>query len=153
MRKTTSTNFANEKFLEYDCPFMTTLRFIGKRWRPALLWKLSEGTHRYGALKRAVANISDKMLAATLHELEADGLVRKTIYAEMPPRTEYHLTSRGEELLPLLREMNRWGTGAKEEIRRERKGQEPRPDHKSNTSPIPPSASISRNRSATGGPS
>ncbi|MEL7123290.1 MAG: helix-turn-helix domain-containing protein, partial [Bacteroidota bacterium] len=65
MRKKTSSNFYNEKFLEYDCPFMTTLSFIGKRWKPAVIWKINEGNNRFKLIKEALPYISDKMLSST----------------------------------------------------------------------------------------
>lgn len=117
MRKKSSSNFENEKFLEYDCPFMTTLRFIGKRWKPAVIWKVNEGMVRFNKLKEALPYISDKMLANTISELEADGIIEKQIYKEVPLRIEYKLTQFGKGLLPVLIEMNTWGEETKKEIR------------------------------------
>lgn len=109
MRKKTSSNFENEKFLEYDCPFMTTLRFIGKRWKPAVLWKINEGALRFKQLKEALPYISDKMLANTLKELEADGIIKKNVFKEVPLKIEYEMTGSGKSLLPILMEMDKWG--------------------------------------------
>ena len=110
MRKKTSTNFENEKFLEYGCPFMTTLRFMGKRWKPAVIWKINEGVVRFNQLKKILPNISDKMLSNTISELESDGIIQKEIFNEVPLRIEYKLTKFGNELIPVLQEMNEWGT-------------------------------------------
>lgn len=110
MRKKTSSNFHNEKFLAYDCPFMTTLRFIGKRWKPAVIWKIKEGNTRFKLIKEALPYISDKMLASTISELESDKIIEKIIYNEVPLRVEYKLTDFGEELLPILNSMNDWGS-------------------------------------------
>ncbi|WP_298542020.1 helix-turn-helix domain-containing protein [uncultured Aquimarina sp.] len=109
MRKRTSTNFENEKFLEYDCPFITTLRFIGKRWKPAVLWKIYEGIVRFNKLKQVLPNISDKMLSNTISELESDGIIQKEIFDEVPLRVEYKITEFGMGILPILKEMNKWG--------------------------------------------
>lgn len=117
MRKLTSSNFENEKFLEYDCPFMTTLRFIGKRWKPAVLWKINDGKVRFSQLKEALPYISDKMLANTLNELEIDGILEKLIFHEVPLRVEYKLTDFGCGILPILNEMNTWGLKTKEKIK------------------------------------
>ena len=95
MRKWNSKNFENEKFLEYDCPFMATLRFIGKRWKPAVLWKIKEGNVRFVQLKSSLPYVSDKMLANTLNELEKDGILIKKTYDEVPLRTEYSLSEFG----------------------------------------------------------
>ncbi|WP_459212102.1 winged helix-turn-helix transcriptional regulator [Aquimarina rhabdastrellae] len=118
MRKLTSTNFENEKFLEYDCPFMTTLRFIGKRWKPAVLWKINEGVVRYNQLKKVLPYISDKMLSNTISEMEADGIIEKTIYKEVPLRIEYSITEFGKTIIPVLEAMNNWGTETKELIQK-----------------------------------
>ncbi len=117
MRKKTSSNFENEKFLEYDCPFMTTLRFIGKRWKPAVLWKINDGKVRFNQLKEVLPYISDKMLATTVSELEADGIIEKLVFNEVPLRVEYRLTEFGAGILPVLEEMNKWGEVTKENIR------------------------------------
>ena len=116
MRKITSSNFENEKFLEYDCPFMTTLRFIGKRWKPAVLWKISQGVVRFNRLKEVLPYISDKMLSNTISELEAHGIIKKEVFNEVPLRVEYKMTEFGKGLLPVLNEMNRWGMVTKQEI-------------------------------------
>ena len=118
MRKITSSNYHNEKFLEHECPFMTTLRFIGKRWKPAVLWKINEGNERFKLLKEVLPGISDKMLASTVKELEMDGIIKKVVYEEVPLRVEYRLTAFGKELLPVLNEMNKWGTQKIEEIKK-----------------------------------
>lgn len=117
MRKKTSSNFHNEKFLEYDCPFMTTLRFIGKRWKPAVLWKINEGKTRFKLLKGALPYISDKMLSSTINELEADRIIQKIVYEEVPLRVEYRLTEFGQELIPVLAKMNDWGSQTIKKIR------------------------------------
>lgn len=117
MRKKTSTNFENEQFLELDCPFITTLRFIGKRWKPAVLWKINEGIVRFNRLKEVLPNISDKMLSNTISELESDGIIQKEIYNEVPLRVEYKLTEFGQGILPILEEMNKWGTNTIEKIK------------------------------------
>lgn len=119
MRKLSSSNFENEKFLEYDCPFMTTLRFIGKRWKPAVLWKIQEGKVRFNQLKESLPYISDKMLANTVKELEADGIIEKLVFNEVPLRVEYKLTTFGKSLLPVLETMNTWGTETKNKIKNE----------------------------------
>ncbi|WP_298115612.1 helix-turn-helix domain-containing protein [Flavobacterium sp.] len=113
MRKITSTNHENEKALETDCPFIFALSLMGKRWKPAILWKMSEGCYRFGEFKREIPQISEKMLTQHLRELEADGMITRTIFAEMPPRVEYALTPLGVSLQPILLELNKWGENAK----------------------------------------
>lgn len=109
MRKKTSTNFENERFLELNCPFITTLRFIGKRWKPAVMWKINNGFVRFNQLKKELPYISDKMLSDTVAELEADGIIQKKVFDEIPLRVEYNMTEFGKGLLPVLAEMDKWG--------------------------------------------
>ena len=117
MRKITSSNFENEKFLEYNCPFMAVLRYVGKRWKPAVLWKINEGHIRFNQLKEALPYISDKMLANSIKELELDGIIKKNIFREVPLRIEYELTSFGNSILPILEQMNQWGMNTIHQMR------------------------------------
>ena len=109
MRKLNSTNIENEEVLEIDCPFMLTLRFIGKRWKPAVLWKVNEGHTRFKELKNELPGISDKMLSQTVRELTRDGILSKQIYEDVPIRVTYQFTDFGKTLLPVLSKMNDWG--------------------------------------------
>lgn len=113
LRKQSSVNLENEKALEIDCPFIFALSLMGKRWKPAILWKMTEGIYRFGEMKRAIPQISEKMLTQHLRELETDGLITRTIYPEMPPRVEYALTKLGSTLQPILQQLNNWGQNAK----------------------------------------
>ena len=114
-RKETSVNLENERALESECPFIYALSLIGKRWKPAILWKMTEGINRFGQMKRAIPPISEKMLSQHLRELEADGLITRTIYPEIPPRVEYALTPLGESLKPTLNQLYHWGEYARNE--------------------------------------
>lgn len=92
------------------CPVMTTLEVIGGKWKPAILWELRQHRiRRFGALKRALPNITQKMLTQQLRELEADGIIYRKVYAEVPPRVEYTQTDYGRSLTPILDEMAHWG--------------------------------------------
>lgn len=113
MRKENSVNLENEQALATDCPFIFALSLMGKRWKPAILWKMTEGCYRFGEFKKAIPQISEKMLTQHLRELEADGLITRTIYPEMPPRVEYALTALGSSLQPILEQLNNWGEKAK----------------------------------------
>lgn len=113
LRKQSSVNLENEKALEIDCPFIFALSLMGKRWKPAILWKMTEGVYRFGEMKRAIPQISEKMLTQHLRELESDGLITRTIYPEMPPRVEYALTKLGSTLRPILQQLHNWGQNAK----------------------------------------
>lgn len=92
------------------CPVTTTLEVIGGKWKPAILWELRQHqVRRFGALKRALPNITQKMLTQQLRELEADDIIHRKVYAEVPPRVEYTLTDYGQSLTPILHEMAYWG--------------------------------------------
>jgi DNA-binding HxlR family transcriptional regulator len=108
MPKETSTNFENRQVLN-TCPVTYTITLIGGRWKPIILWSLVHGTHRFSELKRGIPMITEKMLTQQLRELEADGLVARQVYQEVPPKVEYSLTPLGQSLQPVLESMLRWG--------------------------------------------
>ena len=91
------------------CPVETTLLLIGDKWKVMILRDLMTGTKRFGALRRSIPAISPKMLTQQLRAMEADGLVHREVYAEVPPRVEYSLTETGESLRPVLDAMSVWG--------------------------------------------
>ena len=93
------------------CPVETTLMLIGDKWKVLILRDLLSGTKRFGELKKSVGNVSQKVLTAQLREMEEDGIVSRTVYAEVPPRVEYALTELGQSLKPILDSMWNWGTG------------------------------------------
>lgn len=91
------------------CPMVRAINVIGGRWKPIILHILSEGTQRFGELKKKIPPVTQKMLTQQLRELEADGLIKRHVYAEVPPRVEYSLTTKGEKLSPILNELYDWG--------------------------------------------
>ncbi|MCQ6963727.1 hypothetical protein PV02_11025 [Methanolobus chelungpuianus] len=95
----------------YKCPVEATLDVIGGKWKPLILWQLKEKTFRYNSLQQVLPGISPKMLTKQLKELEEDGLVRRKMYPEIPPRVEYSLTDFGRTVIPVLEELCRWGEG------------------------------------------
>lgn len=92
-----------------SCPMVAALNVIGGKWKPMILHMLSDGTMRFGDLKKNIPPVSQKMLTQQLRELESDGIVSRTIYAEVPPRVEYALTDRGRSLKPILDDLYEWG--------------------------------------------
>lgn len=95
------------------CPVETTLGLIGDKWKVLILRDLLTGTKRFSELKRSVSGVSQKVLTAQLRAMEADGLLTRTVYAEVPPRVEYALTPLGESLRPILDAMQAWGSAYK----------------------------------------
>lgn len=93
----------------YHCPVELTLNVVGGKWKVLLLWNMKGGVKRYGELKRLVPGITHKMLTQQLRELEDDGIINRRVYEIVPPRVEYSLTERGEQLRPVLEMMGQWG--------------------------------------------
>lgn len=91
------------------CPVETTLSLITSRWKVLIIRDLFEGTKRFGELQRSVGKVSQKVLTQNLRQMEADGLITRTVYAEVPPRVEYALTPLGESLKPVIDAMRIWG--------------------------------------------
>lgn len=95
------------------CPVETTLTLIGDKWKVLILRDLMTGTKRFGELKKSVGNVSQKVLTVQLRAMEANGLVHREVYAEVPPRVEYSLTDLGRSLKPILDAMWSWGENYK----------------------------------------
>ncbi|MBA4793941.1 MAG: helix-turn-helix transcriptional regulator [Phenylobacterium sp.] len=103
----------------FTCGLDATLRVIAGKWKPLILYFLAQGgPTRYGELRRAVRDVSDKMLIQQLKELEADGLVKRTDYKEVPPRVDYSLTPLGVSLAEALVPLCAWGTENMAEVTR-----------------------------------
>ncbi|ATG54214.1 transcriptional regulator [Brachybacterium ginsengisoli] len=94
----------------HDCPSRRLLDRIGDRWTVLLIGTLEDGPMRFSQLSRRVDGISQKMLTQTLRSLEADGLVVRTAYPEIPPRVEYELTDLGRSLLAPLQALVTWAS-------------------------------------------
>lgn len=95
--------------MQAKCPIEYTVSLINGKWKVAILKELSQGAVRYGELGRALPEISQKVLTSQLRELESDGLIRRQVYAEVPPRVDYTLTERGLSLFTIFVELRRWG--------------------------------------------
>ena len=107
----------NEKTKELPaCPVETTLTLIGDKWKVLILRDLMSGTKRFGELKKSIGTVSQKVLTAQLRDMEANGLVHRDVYAEVPPRVEYSLTELGQSLKPILDAMWTWGEDYKNSV-------------------------------------
>jgi DNA-binding HxlR family transcriptional regulator len=100
----------------FTCGFDATLKIISGKWKPLILYFLLRGPTRYGELKRAVRDVSDKVLIQHLKELEADGVLRRNDYKEVPPRVDYTLTQLGQSLAQALKPICVWGTENRAEM-------------------------------------
>ena len=100
-----------------NCPIRNVLSRVGDKWSMLVLFTLeSNDNQRFKELQRNIPDISQKMLTATLKMLEADGLIRREVFPEVPPRVEYSLTKKGKSLLPLIDNLLSWASENMEDI-------------------------------------
>lgn len=92
----------------YYNPVQLVMEQIGGVWKMPILWRLKDQTMRYSELRR-IPHISDKMLTTQLRQLEADGYLRREVFPVVPPRTEYSLTEKGKEVIPLIAQIREYG--------------------------------------------
>ena len=92
-----------------SCDVAFTLSLIGGKWKPLILWRLLPGTLRFSELKRRLPAVTERVLIRQLRELETDGLVKRTVYKQLPPKVEYSLTPKAQSLQPLLYQLEQWG--------------------------------------------
>ncbi len=92
------------------CPVATTVELIGTKWKLLILRDIKAGPKRFNALQKSLAGISQKVLTDSLRSMEADGIVTRTVYPEVPPRVEYALSALGQTLSPIINAMEQWGT-------------------------------------------
>lgn len=97
------------------CPVDHALELISGRWKAMILWQLGTGRLRHSELRRAVPGVSQRMLTLHLRELERDGLVDRTLHAEVPPRVEYALTPFARQVMPVLAALGHWWLAARHE--------------------------------------
>jgi DNA-binding HxlR family transcriptional regulator len=105
----------------YNCPVEATLDVIGGKWKALILYYLKENIRRFGELKRSIPGITQKMLTQQLRELEANGLINRKVYAQVPPKVEYTLTEYGESLEPILKLMCDWGIKHRNQIEKRKR--------------------------------
>jgi len=98
------------------CDVEATLSVVGGRWKPVLVCHLLHGRKRFGELRRLTPNATERMITLQLRELEADGVISRTVYAEVPPRVEYDITDFGQSLDPILAQMQAWGSAFKQRM-------------------------------------
>jgi DNA-binding HxlR family transcriptional regulator len=96
------------------CAVEATLSVIGGIWKPVLVFHLLNGKMRFNALCRVIPSATPRMITLQLRELEADGIVRRTVFPEVPPKVEYELTGLGQSLEPVLLNMRDWGARLQE---------------------------------------
>lgn len=96
------------------CPVATTVALIGSKWKLLIIRNLMARPWRFNELKRDLNGISQKVLTDSLRSREADGIITRTVYPEVPPRVEYALSELGESMRPIIQSMEAWGTAYQE---------------------------------------
>ncbi len=102
----------------FNCGLDAALAVMGGKWKPLILYHLTYEARRYGELRRAIGGVSDKMLIQQLKELEADGVVDRLDFKEIPPKVEYSLTPFGQTLAEALKPLCGWGVQYMAEVER-----------------------------------
>lgn len=115
-RKTNSTNYLNQSFLENKCPLNELIFFLSKRWTTDILFCIEEGNNRFSGIKEELKHISDHILSDRLKLLEKEGLISKRYFNMVPPKVEYSLTKWGEELSNLLDLLCKFASAEKPDI-------------------------------------
>ena len=93
------------------CPVAATLDLIDGKWKGVILYHLLQGPKRFNQIQRELTTITQRMLTKQLRELEAAGLVSRTVFAQVPPRVDYALTDEGRSLAPVIEALKHWGEG------------------------------------------
>ena len=101
-----------------ECPVEMTLQLIGDKWKVLIIRDLLTGTKRFSELMRSVTGITQKVLTSNLRSMEADGLVNRKVYPQVPPKVEYSLTETGLSLKPILDSMAQWGIEYRDKMHR-----------------------------------
>lgn len=99
------------------CPVATTLMLIGNKWKIFIIQQLMDRPFRFSELRRAIPGISEKVLTDNLRAMEKDDLITRTVFPEVPPRTEYALSELGNTMRPIIESMATWGTGYQQIVR------------------------------------
>ncbi len=101
---------------EFECYIEFTLRILRGKWKTLILWNLKDGTKRFGELRKQIDGCTQRMLVHQLRELERDGIIRREIFPQIPPRVEYSMTECGESLKPILELACDWGVARAREL-------------------------------------
>ncbi len=99
----------SKKIENSDCPVTYTMSMIGGKWKPIIIHLMRKGANRFGMLEKGIEGVTKQMLTKQLREMEADGILERKIYPEIPPRVEYFFTPHGESLFPVIDAMSKWG--------------------------------------------
>lgn len=98
-----------------ECPVATTVQLVGSKWKLLIMRNLLQRPWRFNELRKSLEGISQKVLTDSLRSMEADGIIIRTVYPEVPPRVEYALSDLGESMRPIIKAMEIWGNSYKQE--------------------------------------
>ena len=112
----------------YYNPVQLVMEQIGGTWKAPILWRLRQRVMRYGELRKDIPHISDKMLTSQLRELEADGYILREVYPVVPPKTEYRLSAKGQDIIQLITVIRDYGLKMIEDYRQELEQEPPAGD-------------------------
>ena len=99
-----------------ECPVATTVSLIGSKWKLLIMRNLLARPWRFNELQKSLEGVSQKVLTDSLRSMEADGIIVRTVYAEVPPRVEYSLSELGESMRPIIKSMEEWGLDYKKNL-------------------------------------
>ena len=120
-----------------DGQFHRALSVLAGKWKGEILWQLVQRKHRFGELRQSIPGVTQHMLTTQLRDLEANGLVKRTVYPEVPPRVEYEITPSAKALKPVFDELFRWSqehgfpTGAQRKASSSSEKEQPKPSRRS----------------------
>ncbi len=105
-----------ERECKYGCPVEAALDVVGGKWKGVILYHLRDETRRFNELRRLIPGVTQRMLTKQLRELEADQIIHRKIFHQIPPKVEYSLTNFGLTLTPILKELQEWGITYMEDV-------------------------------------
>jgi DNA-binding HxlR family transcriptional regulator len=94
---------------KFNSPVELSLDVIGGKWKMPIIWRLRDGSKRYGELRKSLPKVTHKMLTQQLRELEQDEILNRKVFPEVPPKVEYSLTLLGESVIPVIDMLREWG--------------------------------------------
>ncbi|AZA54923.1 winged helix-turn-helix transcriptional regulator [Chryseobacterium sp. G0201] len=115
-KKENSTNSINAQYIT-ECDLTYAVCKIGGRWKLLILCKLENGKLRFSELRDRISGITERMLTLQLREMEKEGLLKRTVHAQVPPRVDYELTEIARELIPIWKQLEDWGKKHKKLIK------------------------------------
>lgn len=95
---------------ENECPIAASINIIGGKWKPIIIWVLLDEPKRFGELHKIISGIALKVLSRQLKELVEDGILKREVFPEVPPRVEYSLTEKGKSLTTIMKSLAEWST-------------------------------------------